>query len=127
MWWIFFICKGSTSYIESINQSASPKKNICWYGAQKLSKNLNIYLRKYQTEKAIFLATKHEKTIMACSYLNSSIRKIHQNSTTQNGDFYEYGANSSEAVQTISTRTLLELCQLTKTADFKATSMKKHI
>ena len=27
---------------------------------------------------------------------------------------YEYGANASEAVQKISTRTLLELCQLTK-------------
>ena len=40
---------------------------------------------------------------------------------------YEYGANVSEAVQKISTRTLLELCQLTKTANFKATPMKKHI
>ena len=29
-----------------------------------------IYLHNYQTETAIFLATKHEKTIMACSYLN---------------------------------------------------------
>ena len=40
---------------------------------------------------------------------------------------YEYGANASEAVQKISTRTLLELCQLTKTTNFKATPMKKHI
>ena len=40
---------------------------------------------------------------------------------------YEYGANASEAVQKTSTRTLLELCQLTKTANFKATPMKKHI
>ena len=40
---------------------------------------------------------------------------------------YEYGANASEAVQKISTRNLLELCQLTKTANFKATRMKKHI
>ena len=38
-----------------------------------------------------------------------------------------YGANASEAVQKISTRTLLELCQLTKTANFIATPMKKHI
>ena len=38
---------------------------------------------------------------------------------------YEYGANASEAVQKISTRTLLELCQLTKTANFIATPMKK--
>ena len=40
---------------------------------------------------------------------------------------YEYGANASEAVQKISTRALPELCQLTKTANFKATPMKKHI
>ena len=31
---------------------------------------------------------------------------------------YEYGVNASEAVQKISTRTLLELCQLTKTSFF---------
>ena len=29
-----------------------------------------IYLHNYQTETPIFLAAKHEKTIMACSYLN---------------------------------------------------------
>ena len=40
---------------------------------------------------------------------------------------YAYGANASEAVKKISTRTLLELCQLTKTANFKATPMKKNI
>ena len=40
---------------------------------------------------------------------------------------YEYGANVSEAVQKISTRTLLMLCQLTKTANFIATPIKKHI
>ena len=39
---------------------------------------------------------------------------------------YDYGANVSEAVQKISTRTLLELCQLTKTGNFIATPMKKH-
>ena len=41
--------------------------------------------------------------------------------------YYESGVNASEAVQKISTRTLLELCQLTKTANFIATPMKKHI
>ena len=39
---------------------------------------------------------------------------------------YDYGANASEAVQKISTRSQLELCQLTKTANFIATPMKKH-
>ena len=38
-----------------------------------------------------------------------------------------YGANASEAVQKIKARTLLELFQLTKTANFIATPMKKHI
>ena len=80
MCWILFICKWSTSYIESITQSGSPKKNICRYGTQKLPKNLDNYLRNYQIETTIFLATKHEKTITACCYLNFSIQKIHQNS-----------------------------------------------
>ena len=40
---------------------------------------------------------------------------------------YEYGANASEAIQEISTRALLELYQLTKTASFKATPMEKHL
>ena len=34
------------------------------------------------------------------------------------------GTNASEAVQKISTRTLLELCQLTKTANFITTPIK---
>ena len=74
---------------------------------------------------------------MACSYLNFSIQKIHQNS--KNGGFCEellsendfeavlinyccddYGANASDAVRRISARTLLELCQLIKTANFIA-------
>ena len=53
------------------NQSGSPSKsNICWNS--ETTQNLNIYLHNYQTEAAIFQATKHEKTIMACSYLNFS-------------------------------------------------------
>ena len=78
---------------------------------------------------------------MARSYLNFSL--FFQNS--KNGGFceellnendfeavlvrfcYEYGANASEAVQNISTRTLLELRQLTKTANFIATARKKHV
>ena len=39
----------------------------------------------------------------------------------------DYGSNASEAVQKISTRTLLELNQLTKTANFTASPIKKHI
>ena len=41
---------------------------------------------------------------------------------------YDFGANTSEAVQKISTRALeLHIRQLTKTANFIATPMKKHI
>ena len=40
---------------------------------------------------------------------------------------YGYGANASEAVQKISTRALLGLSQLTKTANFIAAPMKKNI
>ena len=86
----------------------------------KTTQNLNIYLHYYQREAIIFLATKHEKTVMACSYLNFSIQKIHQNSkkwwlwwgiTSSENDFeavlinfccYEYNiysTNASEAVQ----------------------------
>ena len=73
-----------------------------------------------------------------------SIQKIHQN--RKNAGFceellstndleavlvnfccYGYGVNAFETVQKISTRTLLELCQLTKTANFIATPMKKQI
>ena len=71
-----FHLQGPQQAFESINQSiytmlsGSPKKNTCWYGTQKpLNQNLNIYLYIYQKETAIFLATKHEKTVMACSYL----------------------------------------------------------
>ena len=61
---------------------------------------------------------------MACRYLNFPYRKYIK--TAKNGGFYEYGANASELVQKISKK-LLELCQLTKTANFKTTLLKKHI
>ena len=70
-----------------------------------------------------------------------AVQRIHQNS--KNGSFceeflsendfeavlanfccYDCGANTSEAVQKISTMTQ---CHLTKTANFIATPMKKHI
>ena len=62
------------------------------------TQSLNIYLHHYQTETAIFLATMHEKTIMASSYLKFSIQKIHQNS--KNGGFCEelLSENNFEAV-----------------------------
>ena len=56
------------SIIQQFRIHSTPKKNICWYNSES-TENLNIYLYNYQTETAIFLATKHEKTVMACSYL----------------------------------------------------------
>ena len=50
-------------------QSDHPKRTFADRNSET-TQNLNIYLYNYQTETAIFLATKHEKTIMACSYLN---------------------------------------------------------
>ena len=99
--WVLFICKRSTSFIESIiNQPGriTQQKEHLLIGNSETTQNLNIYLDNYQTETAIFLATKHEKTIMACSYLNFPIQKIHQNS--KNGGFCEelLSENDFEAV-----------------------------
>ena len=117
MCWVLFICKGSISFIKSINQSriTQQKEHLLKWNSET-TQNLNIYLHNYQTEIAIFLATKHKKTIMACSCLIFSIQKIHQNS--ENGGFceevfdqnhfeavlvnfccYKYDANTSEPVQ----------------------------
>ena len=83
------------------------------------TQNLNMYLHNHQTETVIFLATNHQKTIMACSCLNFSIQKIQQHrKTAKNGGFceellsenyfeavlvnfccYKYGANAFEAVE----------------------------
>ena len=76
---------------------------------------------------------------MACSYLNISVQKINRfreellrengfEAVLVNFCFYEYGANA-EAVQKISTATLLAgmMPTHTKTTNFKATSIKKHI
>ena len=107
------------------------KEHLLILGTRKLPKNLNIYLRNHQTETTIFLATKHEKAItMAknggfCFFLSENDFET----VLVNFCCYEHGANASEAVQKISTstRTLLEVCQLTKTANFKAIPMKKHL
>ena len=51
---------------QKYNQSGSPSKQkehlLIWNS--ETTQNLNIYLHNYQTKTAIFLATKHEKTIM---------------------------------------------------------------
>ena len=55
----------------AINQSAvysqdHPKEHLLIWNSETTQ---NLYLSNYQTETAIFLATKLEKPIMACSYL----------------------------------------------------------
>ena len=76
-WILSTCCKGLTSYT-AIYRKYKPvritqqKEHLLIWNS-KTTQNLNIYLHNYQTETAIFLATMHEKTIMACSYLNFSI------------------------------------------------------
>ena len=81
------ICVGSF-YLQRVNKLyrkykpvriTQQKEHLLIWNSET-TQNLNIYLHNYQTETAIFLATKHEKTIMACSCLNFSIQKINQNS-----------------------------------------------
>ena len=58
----FHFCKGSTSFIKSIHQSQDhPAKRTSADMELRTTQNLNIYLHNYQTQTAIFLATKHEK------------------------------------------------------------------
>ena len=109
---------------------------------QQYYKTESIHLAKFLETQVLFI------DIFAWTWkveiFGVAVQKIHK--TAKNGGFceellsendfwavfinfccYDCGANASEAVQEISTRTLLELCQLTKTANFIATPMKKHI
>ena len=139
MCWILFISKRPTNYIESINQSRSAIKKICWYGTQKLGtqkpKQISLWLPNRSSYFSSYEAWKN--------YGMQWFKFFHTENTSkqqENGDFYEdllsendfeavlvnfylllYVANASEAVEKISTRALLELCQI------KATPMKKHI
>ena len=70
MCWILYIYKGPTSFIEKDKPVRITQKEHLLIWNSETTQNLNIYLHNYQTETAIFLAAKHEKTIMACSYLN---------------------------------------------------------
>ena len=108
------------------------------------TQNLNIYLHNYETEAAIFLATKPQKN----NYGMQLFEFFHTENTSEQQECgvceellcenyfqivlvhlccYEYDANAFDAGQTISTRMLLKLCQFTKTANFIATPIKKRI
>ena len=70
----FSFAKGQQAF-ESINLYSQYTVKITQKGHllmwnSKTTQNLSIYPYNYQTETAIFLAAKHEKTIMACSSLN---------------------------------------------------------
>ena len=70
-----FSCAKGQQAFERINQSLiysqdHSKITSADIGTQKLPKTLTFFIfYNYQTEAAIFLVTKHEKAIMACSYL----------------------------------------------------------
>ena len=48
--------------------SITQKEHLLIWNSET-TQNLNIYFYNYQTEAVIFLATKDEQTITACSYL----------------------------------------------------------
>ena len=75
----------------------------------------------------VFPYRKYIKTAKNIGFCEELLSEDDFEAVLVNFCFYEDGANVSETVQKISTRTLLELCQLTKTANFIATPMKKHI
>ena len=67
-----FICKGPTrfrKYEPPVNTVKITQEEHLLIWNSESTQNLNNDLYNYQTETAIFLATNHEKTIMACSYL----------------------------------------------------------
>ena len=71
MCYIFSFAKGQQTFeIKPVNRvKITQIEHLLIYNSE-ITQNLNIYLYNYQTEAAVFIATKHEKTIMACSYLN---------------------------------------------------------
>ena len=88
------ICVGYNFHLQRVNKLYRKYKPVRITQQEHLliwnsetTQNLNIYLHNYPAEATTVLATKHEKPIMACSCLNFSIQKIHQNS--KNGGFYE--------------------------------------
>ena len=77
-----------------------------------------------------FHTEKHIKTAKNGGFCEELLSENDVEAVSVNFCFYKYGANASEAVQKISTRTLLSYANLlstNKTANFKATPMKKHI
>ena len=73
---ILFICKGPTSFrkYKPVNMriyvtvKITQKERLLIWNSD-ITQNLKIYLYDCRIERAIFLAAKHEKTIMGCSYL----------------------------------------------------------
>ena len=67
------------------------------------------------------------KTAKNGSFCEELLGEIDFKAVSANICCYGYGVNASEAVQKISTRTLEFVRQLTKTTNFIATPMKKHL
>ena len=55
---------GQQVFESSSGSTAPPKRASADIGNSESTQNLNIYPYNYQTETAIFLATKHEKTVL---------------------------------------------------------------
>ena len=84
------------------------------------------YLLIFSLELEIFgvaVKTIHQKVKNGC-FCEELLSENDFEAVLVNFCRYNYSANTSEAVQKISTRILLELCQLIKTAIFIATHLK---
>ena len=75
----------------------------------------------------IFLYRKYIKTAKNGGFCEKLLNENDFEAVLVNFSCYEHDVNASETVQKISTRALLELCQLTKTDNFKSKPMRKHI
>ena len=111
----------------SIYSQNHPKRTYGGYGTQKLPKTLQlkIYLYNYQTETFLSYKAWKNNCGMQLFFL-----KLFPSFWSFGQQYYKnillwYGANASEVVQKISTRTLGAVTQLTKTANFIAYTYEK--
>ena len=119
-------------------------EHLVQYGTQKLPKTYTFININTKQKQLFFLLQSMKKQLWHAAiqifpywkYIKTATHGDFCEELHRENDFvdvlvnfccFEYGASISKAVQKISTRTLLELCQLTKTATVIATPMKKHI
>ena len=117
-----------------------------WIFGQQYYKNGSIHLNDSRHSHKKQIVWKHRSYLLIflleLEIFDTTVQKIHENSkkcwllwgityckwleaVLVNFCCFDYGTNASEAVQKISTRTPLQLCKLTKTANFIAYPYEK--